>query len=154
MRSGHHEDAPECTEQASALTSAQNGSITRAPIGAKSAPFPVATDAFRAKAWAAIIRSAPGCPSPADSPPQISASSTVKSSTRSAKTETVRSSQRRRSWANSVFLGSCWRIPRSISPRVITLRNSSPSCLASSQARAFGARSARRTAEMTFVSRI
>ena len=43
-----------------AIQVVQNGLRMRAPVGSKSATFLVTTCAFLAKAWAAIIKSAPG----------------------------------------------------------------------------------------------
>lgn len=92
------------------------------PVGAKTLTLPVTTVTPCRSAQAPIIRSARAWLILAESAPQIRASSALNGNNRSENSKTVRSSQPLRSRAKAGSRPSCWRIPRSILPMVITLR--------------------------------
>ena len=127
------------------------GTTTRTPVGAKSRGLRVATTSRCTSAVAAISRSAPVCPSRADSRTRTRASAASKGTILSANVASVSASQPRSAVANPGSFSFCISIPRSISPSVTTLRNSTESVCSRSQCSTFGARSGLLTAETTLV---
>lgn len=108
----------------------ENGFITLTPVGAKSLTFRVTTVSPAVSAVAAIDRSAPSWPIRADSTPHRRAAPGETGRILSAYSRMRLSSHVANLRENSALTFQCFSIPRSIPPRVTTLRYGlSPRCL-------------------------